>query len=164
MTHISKQNEPRNLITLDENDIRLAAHVAFDRGWASFIQGSKNVNGGEKDPFYRHVIGALGEVAFAKWADLYWDGSIGRFRGMGGDVGKFQIRARQGYLPLIIRPTDGDQDVFVLVCKVTPITWDVYGWTRGMIGKQRGKVERMQGGPRYLVDPSLLADMRELMQ
>lgn len=51
------------IIELDDNDIRVASHVAFDRGLTSVLAGARNVNGGMDDPFLRHVIGALGEVA-----------------------------------------------------------------------------------------------------
>ncbi len=151
------------MVTLDTNDIRIAAHVAFDRGWPSLMAGLTNRNGGSADPFYRHVIGALGECVFAKYANIYWDGSVNRFKGMGKDVGNFQIRARSGPLPLIIRPADADADTFVLVYKTTSLThWEVAGWMGGAEGKQIGKLTAMQGGERYQIEIAQLHPMSEL--
>ncbi len=145
------------MIELTENDLRVAAHVAFDRGLPSLLAGSRNVNGGMADPFLRHVIGAIGECAFAKYMDIYWDGSVGRFRGMGNDVGAFQVRARSGRLPLIIRPNDKAEDMFVLVCMAGSMTkWEVMGWIGGAEGKRVGTLTNMQGGARYQVEISQL--------
>jgi len=145
------------MITLDQNDVRQAAHVAFDRGFVSIMRGLKNTNGGMNDPFLRHVIGALGECAFAKHANIYWDGSVNRFKGQGQDVGAFQIRTRSGRLPLIIRPTDSDTDIFVLVCMGKDLTeWEVVGQIAGKEAKQIGTLTPMQGGDRYLIDPAKL--------
>lgn len=150
-------------VTLDTHNLRQAAHVAFDRGWQSFIAGMADKNGGKNDPFLRHVIGALGEVAFAKAMNLYYDGSIGRFAGMGNDVGAFQIRTRSADLPLILRPTDKDDDIFVLVYRGEDMTkWTLAGWIRGFEGKRIGKYANMDGGTRYLVDKSLLNSISEL--
>jgi hypothetical protein len=152
-------------VTLDENDIRLAAHVAFDRGYTSLIKGMVNRNGGKDDPFYRHVIGALGECAFAKAMGIYWDGSVGRFAGQGADVGTFQIRTRSEALPLIIRPADGDTDVFVLVHRGSDMTqWKLAGWMRGAEAKRCGILTDMQGGQRYLVDAEILHPMADLWE
>jgi len=152
-------------VTLDENDIRMASWIAFNRGIDSLLKGMRNVNGGKDDPFYRHVIGALGECAFAKAMGLYWDGSVGRFAGQGADVGAFQIRTRSEALPLIIRPADADTDVFVLVHRGRDMKeWTLAGWMRGAEAKRCGILTNMQGGQRYLVDAEILHKMSDLWE
>ena len=152
-------------VTLDENDIRMASWIAFNRGIDSLLKGMRNVNGGKDDPFYRHVIGALGECAFAKAMGLYWDGSVGRFAGQGNDVGAFQIRTRSEALPLIIRPADADTDVFVLVHRGRDMKeWTLAGWMRGAEAKRCGILTNMQGGQRYLVDAEILHKMADLWE
>lgn len=151
-------------IQLDDNDIRQVAHVAYDRGLPSIMSGAKNVNGGMTDPFLRHLIGAAGECAVAKHLDVFWDCSVGRFRGMGNDVGAFQVRARREPLPLIIRPVDSDQDIFILVYMTdkTFRNWKIAGWISGAEGKRVGTLTNMQGGQRYLVNESRLHSMEDL--
>ena len=153
------------IIELDENDIRVASFIAFTRGLTSVLAGSKNVNGGMEDPFLRHVIGAFGECAVAKAFDIYWDGSVGRFRGMGSDVGSFQVRARSDKLPLIIRPADSDEDVFILVymTDATYRKWNVAGWVTGSQGKKIGQLTNMQGGQRYQVAIAQLENIDRLV-
>jgi hypothetical protein len=153
------------IIELDDNDIRVASHVAFDRGLTSVLAGARNVNGGMEDPFLRHVIGALGECAVAKAFDIYWDGSVGRFRGMGSDVGSFQVRARSDKLPLIIRPADSNEDVFILVYMTdsTYRKWNIAGWVTGSQGKKIGQLTNMQGGQRYQVAIAQLEDIDRLV-
>lgn len=149
-----------NKVTLEDHELKVAAHVAFDRGYQSLMAGLRNVNGGNNDPFLRHVYGALGECAFAKFINAYWDGSLGRFKGMGDDVSAFQVRTRSGRLPLILRPTDKDEDIFVLVCMAgTMREWEVIGWIKGGDGKRVGRLVNMQGGQRYQVEIERLNDV-----
>ena len=151
-------------VTLDDNDIRQVSHVAYDRGLPSIMSGARNTNGGMTDPFLRHLIGAAGECAVAKHLDIFWDCSVGRFRGMGNDVGAFQVRARREPLPLIIRPVDSDQDIFILAYMTdkTFRNWKIAGWISGAEGKRVGILTPMQGGPRYLVHEKVLHSMEDL--
>lgn len=77
-----------------------------------------------------HMLGALGEHAFAKWLgvrraiDGQWGicpvcgcyaGTVNTFH-EGADVGRYQVRTRSNpHSPLIVRESDRDDDVFVLV-------------------------------------------------
>lgn len=155
-----------NIVKLTDNDLRVSAHVAFDRGLPSILQGLRNVNGGKDDPFLRHVYGAIGECAFAKFANIYWDGSVNRFNGMGQDVGDFQVRARSAKnLPMIIRPNDKDNDLFVLVQMVNGLReWNIAGYISGKRGKEIGKITPMQGGDRFLVSEVQLRDIKEIIK
>lgn len=151
------------MITLNENDLRLVAQVAVERCVKSMAAGLKNVNGGQNDPLTRHIYGAAGECAVAKYLDTYWDGSVGRFRGQGSDLnGGIEVRARSGPYPLIIRPTDDDNANFILVQMDGDIKrWNVIGWISGAEGKRRGQLVNMEGGQRYQVPADLLHRIEE---
>lgn len=139
-------------VTLNDNDLRLVAQVAVSRCLQSMAKGMQNVNGGDHDPLTRHIIGAAGECATAKYLDIYWDGSVGKFRGMGTDLNGLEVRARSGDLPLIIRPHDEDSAKFVLAQMMGNIrNWRIVGWITGGEGKRIGKLVNMQGGQRYQV-------------
>jgi hypothetical protein len=55
-----------------------------------------------------HKIGALAEMAFAKWRGIYWDFSVGSFHDH-PDVGRYSVRTKRlgaSRGELIIRPSD----------------------------------------------------------
>ena len=84
---------------------------------------------------------------------------------MGSDVGSFQVRARSNKLPLIIRPADSDEDVFILVymTDATYRKWNVAGWVTGSQGKKIGQLTNMQGGQRYQVAIAQLENIDRLV-
>lgn len=80
-----------------------------------------------QDSWTVHIEGACGELAFARATKRSWDGSVGRFRGMGADVDEFQVRTRSKHsYELIIRPNADPNDVYALVTGVAP-TFIVHG-------------------------------------
>ena len=80
------------------------------------------------DEWGAHILGALGECAFAKATNRYWNGSVNTFS-MGGDVGAhMQIRTRSRHTyDLIVRDADHDDDCYVLVTG-GPNTFQIHGW------------------------------------
>jgi hypothetical protein len=81
------------------------------------------------------IQGAAGEMAFAKWKNVFWCGHVDHFSG--GDVGNAQIRTtahENGCL--ILRENDRDQDRFYLVTGVCP-HFVIRGWIRGREGKRQ---------------------------
>jgi hypothetical protein len=83
-----------------------------------------------------HILGALGECAFAKGTNRYWNGSVNTFR-KGGDVGGFiQVRTRsQHSYDLIVRDDDKDHDLFVLVTG-GPTDFRVHGYIPAVDAKR----------------------------
>lgn len=83
------------------------------------------------------IDGAAAEMAFAKATGVYWSGHVFNFKG--ADVGEhFQVRStiyENGHL--IIRETDNDDHVYVLVIAKPP----VYS-IRGAILARNAKVEK----------------------
>jgi hypothetical protein len=101
--------------------------------------GAPNTNQG----WELHIAGCLGEVATAKYLNLFWCGSLGDYsaKDVGGLV---QVRTRQrSDYELPLHPPDSDSDPFVL-CFVRPPIVELKGWILGSEGKL----------PEYWKDPA----------
>lgn len=110
----------------------------------------------QQDTWTREIEGAAAEVAYAKFRNQYWSGTVNTFRQ--ADVGsKVQVRG----CPfkgknLLIRPRDSDTDVFVLVVGRCP-TFTIEGWILGSEAKRPELQQFPNGGsPVYLLEPSRL--------
>lgn len=149
-------------IQLEWYEQALAAEVGLRR----YIESGRS---GKKSRFTSslnwtaHLEGASGEMAFAKATGRYWSGSVNTYK-EGGDVGRIQVRMRmKPDLPLYIRPSDRDDDIFVLVTG-SQGTYRVVGWCMGAEGKleQYLKKER-DWAPTYFVPHSALHNPKNLV-
>ena len=95
-----------------------------------------------------HIHGALGEMAFAKWRNQYWNGNLGNFKA--ADVGRVQIRTTPyatGHL--LLHPDDRDSDPFILVtCHAMP-RFRLRGWLWAREGKLKEHWRVWKGNKRY---------------
>jgi hypothetical protein len=115
----------------------------FEVSRAALVGVSRNVEAMRKqcqnrstvpDDWGIHILGALGECAFAKATNRYWNGSVNTFK-RGGDVGRIQVRTRARHdHDLIVRDGDSDDDVFVLVTG-GPSSFEIRGWCMGKEAK-----------------------------
>lgn len=81
-----------------------------------------------------HINGAMGEMAFAKSEQLYWDGSVDTFKRP--DVGGIYVRTRsRPEYELLIREDDPDNAPFVLV-RGQEGCYDIVGWMWSQEAKQ----------------------------
>jgi len=150
-------------IALEWFEVSRAALVGVSRNVEALRKGCQNrmpIN----DEWSIHILGALGECAFAKATNRYWNGSVNTFRS-GGDVGEsIQVRTRSkhGY-DLIVRRDDRDDDVFVLVTG-GPHDFEVRGWMLGKDAKT-GKFMANYGnyGEAYFVPSRELRPVQELI-
>lgn len=122
-------------VSLEWFEVSRAALVGVSRNVEALRRGCQNrlpIN----DEWSIHILGALGECAFAKATNRYWNGSVNTFKA-GGDVGdSIQIRTRSKHsYDLIVRKDDKDDDVFVLVTG-GPNDFTVHGWMPGRAAKQ----------------------------
>lgn len=79
------------------------------------------------------MIGACGELAYAKWSGTYWNGNVGDRTAK--DVDGVQIRTTLNRNEdLILHPRDADEDPFVLV-SVYRNEFRLMGWIYGGEGK-----------------------------
>lgn len=123
-------------VSLEWFEVARAALVGVSRNVEAMRKGCVNrmpIN----DEWSIHILGALGECAFAKATGRYWSGSVNTFKS-GGDVGRsIQIRTRsQHAYDLIVRDDDADDDLFVLVTG-GPHEFRVHGWIRGGDAKSK---------------------------
>lgn len=147
-------------VLLSRSEMRIAADVgvlrqlgALDRPDAHGLLGSG---------WNEHIEGSLGEMAFAKALGVYWAAPINTFK-EGGDVGAFQVRTRSNdNYDLLVRPTDRDEDIFVLVVGQRGI-YRVVGWLYGRECK-RPEWLKTYGGrpPAYFVPQEALRPISTL--
>lgn len=110
-----------------------------------------------------HIVGACGELAVAKVLKRYWSGTVNTYKN-GGDIGRrmqVRTRTRAGY-ELLVRDSDRDDDVFVLVRGEGPV-FEVVGWLLGREAKQ-AQWKQTHGGraPAYFVPDDALHDLEHL--
>jgi len=106
-----------------------------------------------------HCEGACGEIAFAKWRNLYWPARINNFKE--ADIGdNIQIRTSSRHDgELVVRNDDLAKipnHVFVLVTGLCP-DYQIHGWIYGHEAK-REEFKKAPGGrpPAYFVPQSEL--------
>lgn len=114
-------------VSLEWFEVSRAALVGVSRNVEALRKGCQQRLRGKDESWERHVLGALGECAFAKATNRYWSGSVNTFKA--ADVGaNIQVRTRsQHSYDLIVRDSDADDDVYVLVTG-GPADFTVHGW------------------------------------
>ena len=127
--------ETSNEVTLTESEMLTAALIGCRRQIGALLENRTPSAAFRGASWEIHIQGAAGELAFARFRNLFWSGSIGTYR-RGGDVGDIQIRTRsQPHYDLIVRDGDRDDDVFVLVVGIIP-RFRIIGWIYGRDAKQ----------------------------
>lgn len=150
-------------VNLEWFEVSRAALVGVSRNVEALRKGCVNrmpVN----DEWSIHILGALGECAFAKATNRYWNGSVNTFKA-GGDVGdNIQIRTRSRHsYDLIVRDGDKDGDVFVLVTG-GPHEFTIHGWMPAAEAKQQKFRANYGGyGDAYFVPQSALRPIDPLV-
>lgn len=81
------------------------------------------------------IIGFTGEVAFAKFCGVYYDGNTKEGRYEDGDVCGVQVRTVAKYPALRIHKDDNDDDIFVLVEYSGRMVCKIHGWIRAKEAK-----------------------------
>lgn len=151
-------------VVLSEAEVFLAGSLITLRQSINRQAGIVNQKAGKQDPITTEQVGVYGELAFAKWANVYPDltthlrkGSAdATFRGWTVDVKA--IRNPAGDLWVDARP-DKLADLYVLV-NVNYATCDLLGWCwSGEIPNRTAD----QHAP-YRVSQQYLDDMRYLLE
>lgn len=140
----------------------MAANAACLRNIAAVKRGYKSIK--DDQAWQAHIEGACGEVAVAKVMGKYWGGSVNSFKS-GGDIDstgwEVRTRSREEY-DLIIRDTDPDGRVFILVTGKSP-DYSVWGWIMSEDAKQPQWRKNYGGhGEAYFVPKAALKPMEEL--
>lgn len=149
-------------VSLEWFEVSRAALVGVSRNVEAMRKGCVNrlaIN----DEWSAHILGALGEAAFAKATNRYWSGSVNTFKA--ADVGdNIQIRTRSKHsYDLIVRDGDRDDDVYVLVTG-GPNDFTLHGWMRcGDAKRPQFKANYGNYGEAYFVPKSALHPMDPLI-
>lgn len=124
-------------IKIEPNDFAMALHVATDRMIESLHRDRKDILFDKPwdHAFLIHLYGAVGEIAFAKWAWTYPKFSVCQFSGMDSDLSinrrKVEVRHRtKPYYELNIRDKDPKDRIYVLTRGLPPDI-DIVGWIIG---------------------------------
>ncbi len=150
-------------VSLEWFEVSRAALVGVSRNVEAMRKGYRQKLRGKDESWERHVLGALGECAFAKATNRYWSGSVNTFKA--ADVGdNIQIRTRsQHAYDLIVRDDDRDDDVYVLVTG-GPTDFTLHGWMRCSDAKSpKFKANYGNYGEAYFVPKSALHPMDPLI-
>lgn len=123
------------VVTLSPDEMRFATQVACARQIENLHKERPDAHGAVADRGWQvHIEGALGEMAFAKWRNRFWSGSLGDLRA--ADVGPVQIRTTVKHTNcLLLHKEDPDDAPFVLVTGAGP-TFVLRGWIYGREGKR----------------------------
>lgn len=150
-------------IHLTGSEVLLGAMCGLQRHMEALRKGLPDRHGYEGDGWGVHIEGACGELAFAKAAGLYWNGSVNTFK-VGGDVSGIEVRTRSRHdYELLIRPNDHDDAAYVLVTGKVP-DFRVHGWLSGREAKQHSEwLQRHGNRPgAYFVPHDALHGLAEL--
>lgn len=151
-------------VNLEWFEVSRAALVGVSRNVEALRKNLQNSRPTNENDWHIHILGALGECAFAKATGRYWSGSVNTFK-TGGDVGAIQIRTRsKHHYDLIVRDGDSDEDLFVLVTG-GPNEFDVHGVIRGKDAKKEEfRQDYGNYGAAYFVPQSRLLDISHLTE
>lgn len=146
-------------VTLTPYEIDMAAAVGVRRMVSAVSKSLADKHGYSGDGWGIHIEGAMGELAVAKALNLYWDGSVDTFRR--ADISPnihVKTRSNPDY-DLIVRMSDPNEGVFVLVTGRCPV-YEVRGWTTGKDAK-RDEFLQTYGGREaaYFVPQARLNEM-----
>jgi hypothetical protein len=156
------------IVVLGRGEIELGAYVAHRRTIENFNAGARERYGASTEfgGFAYHLIGCLGELATAKYLNMYWTGSeLGKLDNV--DVGGcVQVRATStnGHR-LVLHKEDDDLFPFVLPYVLSDRLPSValVGWLRAKDGKREQHwCDPGTGRPAYFVPNELLLPMCDL--
>jgi len=139
----------------------MGSDIGRMRHLSSIKAGLQDSHGFDGCGWSEHIEGACGEMAVAKHLGIYWDGSVNTFHQC--DLPGLQVRTRSRHdYDLIVRPSDRDDDIFVLVTGKCP-HYTIHGWIAGRDAKKQ-EYEAAHGGrpTAYFVPRSALQCLSNL--
>lgn len=139
----------------------MAAQIGLMRQLLSACRSRRDAHGFSGLGWSEHIEGACGELAVAKHLDIHWWGGVDAFSEP--DLPNLQVRTRSRHdYDLIVRETDSDMEVFVLVTGRCP-QYKIRGWLRGRDAKRSEWLHSYSERPRaYFVPASQLKPVEDL--
>jgi hypothetical protein len=144
-------------------ELMMASSVGCRRNVEALSKNRKGTFDGGLSTWDAHILGASGEMAFAKATGLYWDASVNTFK-TGGDVVGVEVRTRsQRDWELIVRDDDPDGRIYFLVTG-GPEKFRLVGWIKSEDAR-RPEWRNNHGGysPAFFVPQSALKPLDQLL-
>lgn len=130
MYEIYRPPDTAILVKLDPHEMAAAAYVGVRRHLGAVTKGLQEKHGCDGS-WDHHILGAMGELALAKWLGVYWAGTVDVFKRV-PDVAGVEVRTRPRHdYDLIIRDDDDEERVYVLVTGRGP-EFRLRGWVKGL--------------------------------
>jgi hypothetical protein len=119
-------------LVLSPSDVQLALAVAFERNEVAVAGGWRTKFDEQRNALWKHELGALGEVAVARWMGLeHWRPGVNTFHApdIAPDI---QVRARSCPIwDLMLRTDDPTEHRYVLTYVDLPAVVTLVGWCGG---------------------------------
>jgi len=149
-------------ILLQWSEIMLGVNAGVMRRIYALKANKQGVYGASNESAWDNDInGAVAELACAKWANTFWNGTVGITTA--SDVGPWQVRSKvvDGHR-LVVRPTDDEGAVFISALVLIPRVI-LCGWLLGREAKQdRWLYTYPPKPPMYFIEDKHLNDMSSL--
>lgn len=149
-------------IKLTAPEMILAGQIGVLRMVHVITKGRNHTYGSkDSDNWQRHIEGAMGECAVAKYLGLFWNGTIGEINR--SDVGKIEVRTAFDHnRRLILHKEDKDDSLFVFVTGGNGV-YLIRGWIKCSDGKQDRywSDPTKENRPAYFVPTTILKSMNE---
>jgi len=154
-------------IELTPTEFLQAALIGMLRLLKNKLRGRFNSYGSENNPdrWGDHIEGACGEMAVAKFFNVFWSGNMDDFLAVDVNIERFLIEVRTVDVEkkrLRLHPKDDDNRVCILVMGKAP-KFKIKGWILAKDGKQDKYWEDPgTGRPAFFVPQSELKSIEEL--
>lgn len=154
------------VITLTDHELYLAASVGMARQLKNVLKKRKDRNTPKKldDPWTKHIEGAMGEAAVAKYLDKFWSGRLGDLGA--ADVGPYEVRTNTSQAKgndLILKEGDNPAALFIHVIS-NPPDFTITGFMKGEEAQKYPLEERVKGRPSFFVPPEDLEPIKTLKE
>lgn len=149
-------------VKLSESEIQIAAFVGMSRQLYALRTGLQSAHGaGAEHDWQYHINGAMGEMALAKYLNIFWSGTVGVLNLP--DVGKLEVRtATSPDHRLIVREPDSDGSLFVFVTGVNG-NYSIWGFLAGKDAKKNAFLVAVAGRPNaYFVPKESLQPIEDI--
>lgn len=156
-------------VTLTNQELWMATSLGIMRGWQSKVLKSKDKVSDHSytESIRMHILGALGEAAFAKYFQVYNSQTFNEWKNSpdiknGEHDIEIRTRSKESY-DLIIREDDKSTSIYVLA------TGDgdqikLHGWIYGDKGKKKEYIKEYGGkSPAYFIPSNKLNSIESLV-
>lgn len=119
-----------NLIELSSLEVGAGVRTGGLRQYQALKMGKREAHGYKgNDGWQIQIEGALGEIAVAKFLNIYWDSSVNTWKTE--DLKGIQVRTRsEHHYDLIIRKDDSEESLYILVTGRYG-KYNIRGWMEG---------------------------------